>query len=186
MAEGVRQMARGGFEGFSARAVASAVGYSVGTISNMFGNVDGLVKAINTRTFALWTAYLVQALADCPAGGDRIAVLVRAYFGFAAENTNLWMAIYDHRRPEVSVLDADARQARAKLLELIETEIAHFLDCPPDEHIRRLTRSLVATVHGHCALALSHSLALMGENDPSGLAVERVYDILNVRKREAC
>ena len=176
--EGLRQMARTGFEGFSARAVAAAAGYSVGTISNIFGNVDGLVLAINARTFKLWTDHLVQALADCGRDSDRIATLVRAYFSFAAGNTNLWMAIYDHRRPGISARDEPALAARKKLIGLIESEVARFLGCARNEKLRRLTASLVAIVHGHCALALSGSMVLMGEHDACGQAVERVHDVL--------
>ena len=96
---GVRNMADRGFAGFSARAVAKAIGYSVGTIYNVFGSIDAFVLAINTRTIEQWTDALASELATCGAADDRIAALVRAYFDFAARNTNLWMAIYEHRRP---------------------------------------------------------------------------------------
>ena len=57
-------------------------------------------------------------------------------------------------------------------------EIAIHLGRPIDDAAIRLTRSLVATVHGHCVLALGGSLALMGERDPVGLALDRVRDAL--------
>ena len=36
-------MAESGLSGFSAREVAKRVGYTIGTIHNVFGNVDGLM-----------------------------------------------------------------------------------------------------------------------------------------------
>ena len=62
VAEGHRLMAENGFAGFSAREVARRVGYSVGTIYNVFESLDHLLIAINSRTFELWTDYLRQRI----------------------------------------------------------------------------------------------------------------------------
>src|SRR3954452_10588233 len=97
IAEGHRQMAEHGFAHFSARQVAREIGYSVGTIYNLFPSLDHLLLAINTRTFIMWTDHLLANLERAPS--DRIRALVEAYFSFARANPNLWMAIYDHRRP---------------------------------------------------------------------------------------
>ena len=71
--EGHALMAETGFARFSGREVAKRAGYTVGTIYNIFGSLDGLLLAINTRTFEQWTAFLEQRLAA--AGADRIAAL---------------------------------------------------------------------------------------------------------------
>src|SRR3546814_11701822 len=84
-------MAESGFAKFSSREVAKRIGYSVGTLYNVFGSYDRLVAAINTRTFDLWAAFLERRLASRPR--DRIAALVEGYFRFASETTNIWMAI---------------------------------------------------------------------------------------------
>src|SRR5258707_15075443 len=86
--KGHRQMALQGFSRFSARQVARGVGYSVGTIYNVFPSLDHLLLAINSRTFELWTDHLLLRLET--AGSDRIRALVEAYFSFARENPNLW------------------------------------------------------------------------------------------------
>jgi AcrR family transcriptional regulator len=103
--EGHKHMAEVGFSRFSAREVAKRIGYSIGTIYNVFGTHDRLVMAINTRTFGLWAAHL-RALLE-RAETDRIRVLVEAYFSFARENRNVWMAIYDHRLPADVVIPED-------------------------------------------------------------------------------
>src|SRR3954471_11004194 len=111
--EGHRQMDAHGFARFSAREVARKVGYSVGTIYNVFPSLDHLLLAINTRTFELWTAHLREALEK--AGKDRIRALVEAYFSFARSNPNLWMAIYDHRLPPGMVMPEQDAERRAML-----------------------------------------------------------------------
>src|SRR5690348_4916797 len=111
--EGHRQMAEHGFARFSARQVARVIGYSVGTIYNVFPTLDQLLIAINTRTFTLWTEFVRRRLEGVT--DDRIGVLVRAYFDFAIEHTNLWMAIYDHRLPHGTPLPPDEDEERREL-----------------------------------------------------------------------
>lgn len=169
-------MAQVGFAAFSSRQVAKGIGYSVGTLYHVFGSYDRLILAINSHTFELWTRWLEERLSRQPA--DRIATLVEGYFSFAAANTNLWMAIYDHRLPLGVAMPEDYAGQRAILTDLIVREIAAVL--PPSHHeaAPRLARSLIATVHGHCTFALNGSFALMGEEDPLALTIARVREAL--------
>lgn len=172
---GEELMAEVGFADFSARAVAKRVGYSIGTIHNVFGNVDGLVTAINTATFDLWADALEAALAS--ADDDRIAALVEAYFGFARANPRRWAAIYDHRPAAEALSDAQA-DIRGRLMRIVVAEVAAALDRPVDGHVGTLARSLVATVHGHCSFAVTGSWEAMGETGVEHVALDRVRECL--------
>jgi AcrR family transcriptional regulator len=176
VAAGHAVMAETGFAGFSAREVARRVGYSIGTVYNLFESLDHLLVAINTRTIALWTDFVHRRLES--GGGDRIALLVEAYFEFAREHPKLWMAIYDHRLPTGMDLPERDAEVRRRLPSLVEREIATLLPGKDEADTRRLARSLIATVHGHCTFALNGSFELMGEADPVGLALERVRESL--------
>jgi len=169
-------MAADGFAHFSARQEARAVGYSVGTVYNVFPSLDYLLIAINTRTFALWADFIRERLEGT--SEDRIGVLVRAYFDFASQHTNLWTAIYAHRLPEGMELPAGDDEARRELTLIVIRELGAALPGKADTDIERLARSLIATVHGHCTYALDGSFALMGETDPVGLALERVREAI--------
>lgn len=164
-----------GFARFSAREVAKRVGYSVGTLYNVFGSLDALLIAINTQTFVLWAEHLRNRLGE--AGDDRIRALVEGYFAFAHEHRNLWMAIYDHRLPEGMAMPEDDARQRAELTRIVAAEIAAAL---PNEsaRIEALTYSLVATVHGHCSFALTGTFALLGEDDPVAAALARVRETI--------
>ena len=174
--EGHSVMAQSGFAAFSAREVARRVGYSVGTIYNVFDSLDHLIVAINTWTFVLWTQFVQDRLSR--AKSDRIAVLVQAYFDFARENTNLWMAIYDHRLPPGMEMPADDEEIRSQLTLIVIGELARLLPGKSEADLGRMARSLVATVHGHCTFALNGSFDLMGEKDPAGLALTRVKEAI--------
>jgi len=169
-------LAEVGYQRFSAREVAKRIGYSVGTIYNVFDSLDDLMLAINGRTFLIWAETVARNLEK--AGSDRIAVLVAAYFDFATSNRNLWMAIYDHRLPVgVPFPERYARQ-RGVLTAILQGEIAAVL--PPEHRDRApaLARSLLATVHGHCVFALNGTFALLQETDPHGAALARVREAL--------
>jgi AcrR family transcriptional regulator len=174
--EGHRQMAEVGFARFSAREVAKRIGYSIGTIYNVFGSHDRLVFAINTRTFRLWADHLRERLETMH--GDRIRVLVEGYFSFARENSNLWMAIYDHRLPPDTAVPEELEIQRSELTQIVTAEVAAALPEGARPDAPRLARSLIATVHGHCTFALNGTFALMGESDPLGLTLQRVRESL--------
>jgi AcrR family transcriptional regulator len=174
--EGHRQLAEAGFSRFSAREVAKRIGYSIGTIYNVFGSHDRLILAINTRTFRLWADHLRERL-DV-SDGDRIRTLVEGYFSFARENPNLWMAIYDHRLPPDATMPPEFDDQRRELTEIVASEVAAALPKPRRDEAPRLARSLIATVHGHCTFALNGSFALMGESEPFELALARVRESL--------
>lgn len=174
--QGHRHLADVGFANFSAREVAKRTGYSVGSIYNVFGSLDALLVAINTRTFALWAEHLRARLAI--PGGDRIRTLVEGYFAFAAENPDLWMAIYDHRLPAGMAMPEDDAAGRAVLTRIVAAEVAAALPHASPADAEHLTYSLVATVHGHCSFALTGTFALLGERDPAARALERVREVL--------
>ena len=174
--EGHLLMAEVGFARFSAREVAKRVGYSIGTIYNVWGNLDRLLAAINSHSFTIWAEDMRARLGQ--AGDDRVAALVAGYFAFARTRTNLWTAIYDHRLPPGATLsEADERQ-RGALTEIALSEIARALDWQDAEDARALTRSLIATVHGHCSLELTGAFALMGEPDAEAQALARVREAI--------
>lgn len=176
-------MAERGFAKFSAREAARRAGYSVGTIYNVFGGLDPYLIAVNSRTFREWSAWLERALAAPLGDGDtRIAALVRAYFGFADANRNAWMAIYDHRIDRSTAIAKEDEAAREALTGIVDREVTCWLGHTDEASTRRLVRSLIATVHGHCALWLSGSYALMREEDPAGQALARVMEALSAHE----
>ena len=178
---GHQHMAEHGFARFSAREVAKRVGYSIGTLYNVFGSYDRLVLSINTETFRLWSVHLQEKLER--SGADRIRALVEGYFTFAEENRNIWTAIYDHRLPPGMKIPDDLLPDRAALTEIVIQEVATALPENRRDEAPRLARSLIATVHGHCTFALDGTFDLMGITDPVEMALSRVRDALETAGR---
>ena len=176
VAEGHRQIGEVGFARFSAREVAKRVGYSIGTIYNVFGSYDQLILAINGRTLDLWLAALESRLAG--ESENRLAAAIDAYFAFAIDHRHAWSALYDFRLPEGEPMPEYYTAKVTAITEVVVREIAAAL--PPGHAAKApaLARSLLATVHGHCFFTLNGTFRLLGEADPLAAALDRVNDAL--------
>lgn len=169
-------MAEVGFARFSAREVAKGIGYSIGTLYNVFGSYEQLVLAINGRTLDLWLGFLEERLAGVTR--NRLRAAIASYFDFALANGNAWTALYDFR---LSANEAMPDEYKQKVSAITEVVVREIRDEIRPEHAARagpLARSLLATVHGHCFFAINGTFALLGEQHPSDAALERVEDAL--------
>lgn len=175
---GHRQMLEVGFSHFSAREVAKRVGYSIGTLYNVFGSYDGLILAINGRTLDLWRGHLETRLKAVEDGDDRLTAAINAYFEFAITNRHAWTALYDFRLPDDIDPPDRYREKVAAIMTVVEREISATLPTARKTDAPALTRSLLATVHGHCFFTLNGTFRMLGEDDPLEAARERVADAL--------
>lgn len=178
ISEGHRQMGEVGFAHFSAREVAKRVGYSIGTIYNVFGSYDGLILAINGRTLELWLDYLETRLVQLEDGGDRLGRAIDAYFEFAVVHRHAWAALYDFRLPDDTDPGEDYQGKVRAIMAVVEREVEAVLPEARRGEGAELTRSLLATVHGHCFFTLNGTFRILEEVDPLAAARARVADAL--------
>jgi len=176
IAAGHAHMDEVGFAKFSAREVAKRIGYSIGTLYNVFGSYDALILRINARTFETWTAEIVESLAQAKTG--RIDILVRAYFAFAERHRNLWSALYDHRLPEGEAPPEWYIETVSALTGTMRGEIQAALPGASRARVAALSRSLLASVHGHCVFAMNGTFDQLGETAPLEAALARVHEAL--------
>ncbi len=174
--EGHRQLSEVGYFRFSAREVAKRIGYSIGTLYNVFGTLDQLMLAINGVTLDRWRDYLLARLDR--AGDDRLWTLVEAYFEFAMVNRHAWAAIYDHRLPESEPMPDDYVDRISALTGIVVDEIAAALPPERAERAQQLAPSMLAGVHGHCTLTLNGTLGHLGITEPCEAAYARVRETI--------
>lgn len=182
MAAGHRHMEEVGFAHFSAREVAKRVGYSIGTIYNVFGSYDALILAINGRTLALWRDHLRRRLStvgsDAPR--DRLAAAITAYFEFATGYRHAWAAIYDFRLPEDTAAPESYQAQVRAIFDVVVEEVRAALPENRQDEAEPLTRSLLATVHGHCVFAMNGTFAILAEQSPVDAALRRVQEAVGI------
>ena len=182
--EGWRQLSEVGLAHFSARDVAKRVGYSIGTLYNVFGSYDGLLLAINARTLSMWAADLEARLQGADAG-DRIAALVGGYFEFARRHPKAWIAVFEHHMADWGPAPVSYAEAVREVLAIAAREIGAALPGADPPRLERLARSLIATVHGHCVFAVLRTFDMLGETAPEAAALARVREALSAARRAA-
>ena len=86
-----------GLAGLSAREIARSVGYSPGTIYNIFENLDDLILQVEARLLDDLDARLAMLSPDGPAD-MRVVRLARAYLAFTTERPRLWNVLFEHHQ----------------------------------------------------------------------------------------
>lgn len=150
---------REGLRGVTARRVAREIGYTVGTLYNLFDDLDDLIVHLNGRTLDA----LYQACAAGPLDSEpEIAVqaLAERYIRFTREHPKLWNLLFEHHLPEGRELPDWYHEKIRRLFGLVELALAPLF--PPGEETERhkSARVLWSSLHGICSLETAGKLAV--------------------------
>ncbi|MES9922658.1 MAG: TetR/AcrR family transcriptional regulator [Candidatus Thiodiazotropha endolucinida] len=145
-----------GYAGLSARKVATAIGYTVGSLYFVFRNLDELVLRINGRTMDQLYAVLVNALADCRYPQRCLLALGTAYLDFAAQHPHRWRMIFEHRPRDEETPTEINKDKMERCYELVEKQLK-ALAARPEEEIVLAARALWSSVHGIAAMTITRN-----------------------------
>jgi AcrR family transcriptional regulator len=147
-----------GLVGLSAREIARRIGYSPGTLYNVFSDLDDLVLTIEMALLDR----LAQRLTDVPKAGDpvqHLCDLSEAYLAFTQEKPRLWNLLLEHHMPNEWQVPPAFKARLDALLAEIEKAIAPIVGNNDPETIYRATRVLWAGIHGITSLATAPKLS---------------------------
>ncbi len=147
-----------GLEGLSAREIAKRIGYSPGTLYNVFENLDDILLTIEARLLDR----LAERLAKTDASGtpqERLKRLTDAYFAFTQERPKLWNLLVEHRLPVGKDLPPWYRAKLECLLTPLEEALAPLIGGKNAGEQKRAARALWAGVHGMTSLSTAAKLA---------------------------
>jgi AcrR family transcriptional regulator len=148
-------VAEEGEPALTTRRVAKEIGYTSGTLYNVFRDRGDLILALNGVTLD----ELYDALERAPSTGDvreRLRGLARAYIAYVRKQPERWRLVFEHRSGEK---EPDWYPPKvAKLFGLIENAIAPFYGAKANER-GQAARMLWAGFHGMCSLESKGALA---------------------------
>ncbi len=99
LAAAQRIASREGLGGLTARRIAAEVGCSVGTLYNVFGNMDSLILHLNGTTLdALYDE--MKKVGETADSASTVQALTVKYLEFTRKNLNLWNVIFEHSWPK--------------------------------------------------------------------------------------
>jgi AcrR family transcriptional regulator len=147
-----------GLTGLSAREVARRIGYSAGTIYNVFVNLDDLILTIESRMLDQLDAQL-RDLPRLPEPRAHLLQLAQAYLKFTHDNPRLWNLLFEHHLPANVDVPDEYRTKLDDLLAKIEDALRPLAAGRDDAEIKRRARVLWAGVHGITSLSTADKLS---------------------------
>jgi len=148
-----------GFAGLKTRELAQRIGVANGAVYNLVEDVDDLMLRVGSRTLARLDDALVAAEAERPAPPvDMLARIAVAYCDFAAENIELWRALFEHRMQAGKELPEWSISQQMELFRHIHAPLAALFPKRSPAELGLLARSLFSAVHGMVALGLEQKL----------------------------
>jgi AcrR family transcriptional regulator len=148
-----------GLEQLRARDLAARVGCSLGTIYNLFTDLDALTLAVNAATLEA----LDRAMARIPQQ-DPLAhclALAASYLDYAVQHRSLWDALFRYRLPSNKPAPDWFLALQDAAFSHIEAPLARLCPTMPQADRHLLGRTLFSAVHGMVALGIDQRLTPM-------------------------
>ena len=156
---GERRIAAGGLAGLKTRDLARDIGVANGAVYNLVDDVDELILRVGSRTLARLDAALTSAEADGPASPRETLVRIAvAYCDFAAENLELWRALFEHRMAPGKPVPEWAITEQMNLFRHIYRPLTELFPKRTPDQLGVTARSLFSAVHGMVLLGLEQKL----------------------------
>ena len=142
----------------SLRKLAQRIGYSPGTLINVFGNYDQLLLAVNASTLDLLSQRLNQDNDQPQPPLERLLAYGRVYLQFAEQHRYLWQLLFEHRLPEGEEVPQWQQQRIDRLFATLAQALAELAPEAGDAQLQQASRTIWAAVHGICTLSLDDKL----------------------------
>jgi AcrR family transcriptional regulator len=150
-----RAIAAGGLSALKTRELAREIGVANGAVYNLVADVDELILRVGSRTLARLGATLSAAESNGPsAPADLLVRIALAYCDFAAENLELWRALFEHRMAPEKAIPEWAVGHQMALFRHIDRPLAALFPNRTQGQLGVTARSLFSAVHGMVALGL--------------------------------
>lgn len=161
---------RDGLRGVTARGVAREIGYTVGTLYNVFDNLDDVLRHMNAATMDA----LYEHVTAVPIDADpesALRTLARRYLDFVGAHPRLWSAVIEFEPQDGALAPAWYRHRAQRLVQLGADAIAGLFG--PREAAARWRNAYVlwSALYGVTALTQTASL-------PEGETPDALIDAL--------
>ncbi len=143
---------RNGITGLSAREIARMIGYSPGTLYNIFENLDDVLLTLQVQLMGRLMEHLkrVPFTSD---GEKNIEDLAYAYVDFALVNRRMWNLFLAHNLPVGKTVPTPIHDYTNTLVEIVRNALTPIAPDMPREKIDATARALWAGVNGITAFA---------------------------------
>lgn len=154
-----RMIAQRGLVSLKTRDLAREIGCANGAVYNLVADVDELVLRVGSRTLHRLDEALSAAVrAGNPSPQETLVRIAIAYCDFAAENLELWRAMFEHRMAADKDVPDWSADDQMQLFRHIYVPLATLFPERDADELGITARSLFSAVHGMVALGLEQRL----------------------------
>jgi AcrR family transcriptional regulator len=150
-------VAKQGFRSLSTRRIAARMGYSAGTLYQLFDNLDDLILHVNAKTLDGLIGVCQDV--DFTTGPEAsLYDLADRYIGYTSRNRSLWNSVFEHSLPNGRAAPAWFIEKRQTLIGFGEKAIAPLFQ-PGEETARHHEAHVLwAGLYGIASLATAGKL----------------------------
>lgn len=153
-----------GANALTARRIATEIGYTPGTIYNIFESMDDLYLSLNERT--LDSLYNVLASPNCndstKSSVQNMKKMADLYMEFAREFRPYWAMLFSFHLPEMRKEKNWYQEKIDRLFLPLENLLAEFFSGQQHKKRKMAARVLWSSVHGLCFLQETGKMPLVG------------------------
>jgi AcrR family transcriptional regulator len=173
----------------STRQIATRMGYTVGTLYQIFHNLPDLLLHVNARSLKRLYQQCRKVHDPEQSAEQNILAFAEAYIHFAKMHSGRWELMFnsdilnDKSIPDKELPDWYLNQVNG-LFSLIETELRRIRPDYNDARIIQASRVLWSSVHGICVLAINDKLFTGGDASASELIQSLILNFLSGWRRQ--
>ncbi|MCS3728512.1 TetR/AcrR family transcriptional regulator [Bradyrhizobium betae] len=154
-----RMIASRGLAGLKTRDLAREIGCANGAVYNLVADVDELILRVGSRTLLRLDEALSAAVrVGEPSPQQTLVRIAIAYCDFAAENLQLWRALFEHRMETDKAVPDWSADDQLRLFRHVYQPLAVLFPKRSPDELGITARSLFSAVHGMVALGLEQKL----------------------------
>jgi AcrR family transcriptional regulator len=153
-----------GLPGLSAREIASRIGYSPGTLYNVFRNLDDVLLTLQVELIA----DIHATLAAVPKTGSpekQLNQMSEAYVDFAIRNRHMWNTLFAHTVSADTKVPKELHERVLENVRLIRDVISPLMPGASTDEVDDMVRAAWAGVHGITAIAVTEKAPYIGPSN---------------------
>ena len=146
-----------GLEALSTRRIAARMGYTAGSLYQLFSNLNDLILQLNGRTLAELISLMKTTVEKAGTPEQTVIRMADCYIDFAHRHAARWQLLYSHEHD--GPLPEWFGQQIGTAFGLVEAQLAR---CGGSGEARLASRALWSGIHGIAQLSLTSNLGLAG------------------------
>lgn len=156
-----------GYSALTVRKIATDIGYTPGTLYNVFQSMDGLALALNAETLERLLTVLAETKTKHENDDTVVTMkaMARAYRDFASKNRERWLMLFMQTASDDEQAPDWFREKIAALFQPLENTLAAHYETQDAPARKLAARSLWASIHGIYFLKETGKLPLLDEKD---------------------